>query len=403
MIKYKLPPKPKISYLQLQKPIQKERLRQAYKTADNQSFGEFYNSAQNEVPIENQQEALKQILKVYMRNGQYFISNAAAYHLGILNVRAIMVNTLPLIQVDESVLANLNNDNLLFEYVSLNKNGKPLEQENLLLTLQNMQGNYGIAVHDIVNGDLNQKLDIASSIVDEGLRINSNAKTILSTAVSLGINHDPQEILEEINNYSLGQSTSKCKVIVASLLSMQNGNGQICLGFPEKNARTAGQQYNEHCILDAVCNKIHKVPTEFVLGYCYSNDDGDLIFIKNGSHISQLSGEEQNQLTDSLCNTIKGTYFENINYYISTQNIEALNEMGNQLFNLGMDTTLIQNSIVLVAELQNQSQNQQIIRDIVQYQGESGWNPADKTKVRQLIGFDETNQKENKTSEVMER
>ena len=75
---------------------------------------------------------------------------------------------------------------------------------------------------------------------------------------------------------------------------MENDKGEkIFLGFPNQNKRTAGQQYEEHCILDRICSKLNKIPPQFVLGYYYETQKGSKSFIKNEQHYSNLNKEQR--------------------------------------------------------------------------------------------------------------
>ena len=360
------------------------------------------NRVQKEQQRLHQKLASKKILEVYTQNDKLFISNSSAYSLNLINVRAIMSTSPQFIEITPEILANLNQKDFVFEYIQLNEDEIFQKNDNLLLTLQNLQNNYGVAVHNIITGNLNNKLEIATNITSEGLRLNPAFKTILGSTISVGINFDAQNTMEDIINYNLGNSPTPCKIIVASPLILNNGNSQLCLGFPEKNLKTAGQQYNEHCILDAICNNLHCIPKEFILGYYYTNENNQSYFIKNNSHFSTMNTDEQNLFIDNLTNIIKGTYFENINHYINTSNIDALNEMGNKLFELGLDTTLIQNSIDLIYKTQQIFDTKSNLREISLNETiVNEYTP--KTHIRKLVGFEQTTQNNFENSESMER
>ena len=219
----------------------------------------------------------KRKLLVYKKDEKFYIDNSAAYALKLTNVRAIMTENPHLIEIGIETLYRFQNDaDIEIVYQELNKDKEiKTGKYDLIETLDGLEeGEYGIGIHGIDKGSREEKQSIAESISNEGLNINNNNKTILSTSISLGTNEDMQRISQEINGYKFGNG-AKANVIIAVPLYIQNQYGEkIFLGFPDENKRTAGQQYDEHCILDRICSKMKKIPPQFILGYYFENQDG---------------------------------------------------------------------------------------------------------------------------------
>ena len=303
---------------------------------------------------------LKRKLLVYKKDGKFYIDHSAAYALKLTNVRAIMLNNPKLFEISLQFLNKIQNDkDIEIEYKEVNKEKEVDSNEgNLKETLEDLdQGEYGIGVHGIDQGSIEEKQSKALNISDEGLNIGSNSKTILSTAISLGINEESQELSQDITNYKFGNGANT-KVIIAAPLCIQNENGEkIFLGFPEENKRTAGQQYEEHCILDRICGKLNKVPPEFILGYYRENPDGSESFIKNLKHYSNLSQESKEDLYRELSLSMDDIS-KDINKLIADGNIEQLSRMQQRMQERNMSTYMIDNAMMLAQKDKEQEKTQ---------------------------------------------
>ena len=303
---------------------------------------------------------LKRKLLVYKKDGKFYIDHSAAYALKLTNVRAIMLNNPKLFEISLQFLNKIQNDkDIEIEYKEVNKEKEVDSNEgNLKETLEDLdQGEYGIGVHGIDQGSIEEKQRKALNISDEGLNIGSNSKTILSTAISLGINEESQELSQDITNYKFGNGANM-KVIIAAPLCIQNENGEkIFLGFPEENKRTAGQQYEEHCILDRICGKLNKVPPEFILGYYRENPDGSESFIKNLKHYSNLSQESKEDLYRELSLSMDDIS-KDINKLIADGNIEQLSRMQQRMQERNMSTYMIDNAMMLAQKDKEQEKTQ---------------------------------------------
>lgn len=292
---------------------------------------------------------LKRKLMVYKENGKFYIDRSAAYALKLTNVRAVMIGKPHLIEIGiETLYRFQNNEDIEIEYQELDKDKEIKKEEtDLSKTLEGLeQGEYGVGIHGIDKGSREEKQGIADSIINEGLNINNNSKTILSTSISLGTNEDMQRISEEISGYQFCNGT-KANIIIAAPLYIQNESGEtIFLGFPEQNKITAGQQYDEHCILDRICSKMKKIPPQFILGYYCENQDGSESFIKNDQHYSNLSIEDRENLFTEIFSNMDDIS-RNYNELIASGNIGQLSQIKEKMQQLGWNSSLIDNALTL--------------------------------------------------------
>lgn len=298
----------------------------------------------------------KRKLLVYKKDEKFYIDNSAAYALKLTNVRAIMTENPHLIEIGIETLYRFQNDaDIEIVYQELNKDKEiKTGKYDLIETLDGLEeGEYGIGIHGIDKGSREEKQSIAESISNEGLNINNNNKTILSTSISLGTNEDMQRISQEINGYKFGNG-AKANVIIAVPLYIQNQYGEkIFLGFPDENKRTAGQQYDEHCILDRICSKMKKIPPQFILGYYFENQDGTENFIRNGQHYSSLTQEDRENLFAELSSNMDDIS-KNYNELIASGNIGQLGQIKERMQQLGWNSSLINNALTLVQKYKGQ-------------------------------------------------
>lgn len=255
-----------------------------------------------------------------------------------------------------------NNEDIEIEYQELDKDKEIKKEEtDLSKTLEGLeQGEYGVGIHGIDKGSREEKQGIADSIINEGLNINNNSKTILSTSISLGTNEDMQRISEEISGYQFCNGT-KANIIIAAPLYIQNESGEtIFLGFPEQNKITAGQQYDEHCILDRICSKMKKIPPQFILGYYCENQDGSESFIKNDQHYSNLSIEDREDLFTEISSNMDDIS-RNYNELIASGNIGQLSQIKEKMQQLGWNSSLIDNALTLAQKYNGKRNTRQII------------------------------------------
>ena len=305
---------------------------------------------------------LKIKLMVYKKDGKFYIDNSAAYALKLTNVRAVMTENPHLIEIGiETLYRFQNNEGIEIEYQELDKDKKrKKEKSDLSETLEGLeQGEYGVGIHGIDKGSREEKQGIADSISNEGLNINNNSKTILSTSISLGTNEDMQRISREIRGYQFGNGT-KANIIIAVPLYIQKESGEtIFLGFPDQNKRTAGQEYDEHCILDRICSKMKKIPPQFILGYYYENQDGSESFVKNGQHYSNLSIEDREALFIEISSNMDDIS-RNYNELIASGNIGQLSQIKERMQQLGWNSSLIDNALILAQKYKGKEISQDV-------------------------------------------
>ena len=298
----------------------------------------------------------KRKLRVYRRDGKFYIDHSAAYALGLTNVRSIMTEKAHLIEIGIETLHRFqSNKDIEIIYQELDKEQKSkTKQSNLEDTLGKLeQGEYGIGIHGIDKGNREEKQSIAESINSQGLDLNNNSKTILSTAISLGVNEDSEKIRQEIVGYKFGEGT-KANVIIAVPSYVQNEEGEkIFLGFPEKNRRTAGQQYEEHCIFFFFFSKLRKIPLHFIFGYYCEEQDGSQSFIKNEQHYSDLPPKEKEKLFKELSANMDDIS-KNFNELISSRNMEQLHRMKEQMEQEGWKSYMVDNAITLAKSYKEQ-------------------------------------------------
>ena len=169
-------------------------------------------------------------------------------------------------------------------------------------------------------------------------------------------------------------------------MCIQNGKGEkIFLGFPERNLKTAGQQYAEHCILDRICSKTKKIPSQFILGYYGQNADGSEFFIKNNQHYSTLNTEAREALFNE-CAANMDDSSKMFNDLIANRNIERLRELKQRMENMGWESFIMDNAIALVQKQQEQKLSNPR-RIIITTPGES-IEPVSNQNVRQVFNKD---------------
>lgn len=164
-------------------------------------------------------------------------------------------------------------------------------------------------------------------------------------------------------------------VVLAVPLQIQNKNGEkIYLGFPERNKRTSGQQYDEHCILDQVCGKMGKVPSEFILGYYLEHEDGSASFVRNLKHYSNISKEEQESLYQAIFSNMND-FSRKINELIDAKDINKLSEIRAKVQQMGINTANLDNAIIFAQKEKEAQAKPQALRKFESEENEKGENP----------------------------
>lgn len=341
------------------------------------------------IPQNYTRNIAKRKLLVYKKEGKFYIDYAAAFSLGLTSVRPIMLGKQRFFEVDSNFLLKMQErKDIDIVYKELKKEKKSNSNKNETLTTVLMEleeGGYGIGVHCIDKGDSIARENIALNISDNGLDINNNARTILSTAISLGTNDNSQQLSEGIEAYRLGNGP-KYSVVVAAPLCISDKTGKkIFLGFPDENKKTSGQQYDSHCILDRICSATHKIPPEFILGYLYEGNEGKTYFKRNLSHYSRLTEEQKEEIYRNMEKNMDD-FSQNINELIENGETDKLKDMGERMKDVNLGTQIIDNAIGLVGKVVRRSKIQHkkprvLIGRETQQVGKNGINEKRKPKI----------------------
>lgn len=216
-------------------------------------------------------------------------------------------------------------------------------------------GKYGIGVHGVDKGDIDEKKSIAISISNEGINLNGS-KSILGTAISLGTNYESGYLAREISEYKFGGGKIMSVVIAVPTYIQNSNQDTIFLGFPQRNTLRSGQQYQEHCILDRICGRLRRIPAEFVLGYFYEENDNTEHFVENPAHYSYLSDIEKDLVYQS-CFDNMDDISKRFNELISKGSVEELEQLKQRMQEIGMSTCMVDTAILLAKQYGLKSEN----------------------------------------------
>ena len=299
----------------------------------------IYKKTQPQLKAKNK-EKLKQKLIIYQDNGKFFISYFAAYAMGLTNTRSIMLDEPRFFEIPIDTLNKLKNNELIdIEYQNLKINQ---EEKNITSDLE--PSFYGIGIHGIYDGD---KLAKAKNILNSGLNLTNNAKSILSNIISLGIN-DLDFNYEVLKNYQYGYGM-KVNIIIAVPLYIENSKEEkIYLGFPKENYSTRGNQYLESCLLDRICSNLKQIPKEFILGYMVDNE-----FISNNYFYDNLNEENKNLFFEKIKEQMDDITLI-INKWIEENDIINLEKMKNKLIELNIEPDIVLNALDIIKKVSNQ-------------------------------------------------
>lgn len=300
----------------------------------------------------------KLILKVYRDKNEYKVDIVSARALGITKGRQIIGTETPYFTIDQDMVERLEHDDR-YEVRFMDEKGKEEIPEEISLEeiFERLDiTEYGIGVHGIASGSDEEKATTADSILKTGLQINNNSNSILSTAISLGTDKesDLPSIQRQIVEYYYGNGL-RVNVVIAVPIEIESENGEkIFLGFPEKNLRTSGQQYEEHCVLDLICSRMKGIPQEFILGYYRDNPDGSGAFIRNPKHYSSLEKEEREELFGRILANMNDRA-RDINDMVQKGDIERLRNSRNFFKNRSLPTYLLDSAIKHIEKKQEKT------------------------------------------------
>ena len=334
-----------------------------YKEKPKQKFKQ-----QSQLKIKPQQklkQELKQKIIIYQNNGKFFISDYAAYAMGLTNTRSIMLDEPRFFEISIDTLNRFKNNKLLdIEYQNLKIN---YEEKNITSDLE--PSFYGIGISGIYDGD---KIAKAKNILNTGLNLTNNAKSILSNIISLGIN-DLDFNYEVLKNYQYGYGM-KVNIIIAVPLYIENSKEErIYLGFPKENYKTRGNQYFDTCLLDRICSNLKQIPKEFILGYIVDNE-----FVSNSYFYDNLNEENKNLFFQKIKEHMDDITLT-INKWIEENDIVNLEKMKNKLIELNIKPDIILSSLDIIKKVSKQK------RKIILTNEEKDNITINKRKTRRII------------------
>lgn len=175
--------------------------------------------------------------------------------------------------------------------------------EEIREMIEKLGPEYSLWIHGIDKGELGNRESIARMIMETGLNIPGNYSSILSTAVAAGrVGYDA--IQEDIENYHIDNGET-CNVVVAAPIFIESSTGEkIYLGSPDRNMQNKAQTREPQIVLDEICGKLGKIPSEFIYGY-YDEISGQIT--PNEGHFSKLPIAERDQLFDKLTEALNKT------------------------------------------------------------------------------------------------
>ena len=223
---------------------------------------------------------------------------------------------------------------------------------------------YNIAIHSISNTSAEEKKYIVKNIFEEGLKLKPGWRTILATTISLRNKKENPKIVEDMADYTYCDG-EQCNVIVMVPNFIANSKGKkIFLGFPPINKDTAGQQYEEKCILDSICNNLGIIPSEFILGYYNSS----LEIEKNPNYYMNLTKEKQDRLFQKIQQNMTSLY-EKISDYVVKNNIEGLENIKELARVRKRDSliSIIENAIMVINRQNSNQKFKMELRDGVNF------------------------------------
>ncbi len=318
-------------------------------------------------PEEAQKLNLKEILKVYEKQGHYFIELQSAYVLNLTSGRPVMTDTIVLYEITKEQLDEfMHNDDLEVQFQKTDAKTSEIDtygEQELEEALAGLPVNkYGIGIHSIAQGTDVEKEETASNILETGLSLPERTQSILSTAISLGENVDPTRLAHEISDYNFGQG-KKSNIVFAVPEVIQNSAGEkIYLGFPERNKRTASQQYTPQCILDRICSQLHRIPQEFILGYYSETPAGGKTFVPNDSHVSRQSPEQLDSLFTTLSEGMDQITV-GLNELVSNRRVKDIEDGITAFQSRGIPTKLQENLLHLIKKYEHSPKRNIIIGD----------------------------------------
>lgn len=303
----------------------------------------------------------KRKLQVIKNEDNYYIDIYAARELDIRALNTTTIKGRRFIEIDENRYRELaRKEDIQIDLINYmgeignDNDSKSIEEGRLAASLKELLlsgKTYGIALHGIHSGTDIEKTSSAIQIMQDGLNMPNMSQSILSSSISLGELDNVKEAVLDIENYKYGQGTTT-NVVLAIPETIKNSKDEtIFLGFPERNLRTAAQQYDPHCILDRICSAMRKVPSEFILGYYIESG-----FIDNDRHISHMSEEQIDELFSNLTKNMNEITMD-LNDSIVKGDLPRMQNTFETCKNRGISTKLIENMIKLTEKYSYKENN----------------------------------------------
>ena len=184
--------------------------------------------------------------------------------------------------------------------------------------------------------------EVAEQIMKEGLNI-PRSNSVLSTLVSIGELPDMEEVFGKHIHF-VGADDAFINVIVATPNIIESDGKRYILGAPPITWDSAGNQYEETCILDHLCCKLlaGKLPKEFVHGYAVcktvesQKDDVVEKIVLNPSRYSNLPSGEKAQLDSKLIGLLEKSNMKMINKLLQLDDVNEIQSMLDIFGNFGL-------------------------------------------------------------------
>lgn len=220
--------------------------------------------------------------------------------------------------------------------------------ESLVKRIKESKEQFGVGLHGIHSGSLEEKKAIAQKIAENGLKFQSGWNSILSTAISLSNkaneNVPNENLLEDMMSYKYGEN-EQCNVVVLVPSYISNSAGEkIFLGFPPRNKGTVANQYASTCILDQICSNMGAIPSEFVYGYY---DETAPYVVKNPQYYDGLPLEKQDELFEKVKSSMSD-FSKMISEAVVSGDKQKLEDIQARMQKLGWKDQIVYNAIEML-------------------------------------------------------
>lgn len=140
---------------------------------------------------------------------------------------------------------------------------------------------------------------ILQKIVDEGLSLRTAGNQFSGmegTVTSYGLNED-RSCIEEASEYTYDRNG----VIVSIPIALEHGENKTFIGYPEKTLKGLPKDQEDYkCCMTEMFDNLGTVPTNFILAYYITDENGDRTFILNEEHYLNLDSQRREQLYEEI-------------------------------------------------------------------------------------------------------